>query len=182
MRGVIWSAVSGFALTGAPCATEAQFSGPYAPANWTFDANGGSGSVNTALAPVSIALVGNDNGVGGIRTDYSITAPASGFWSFDWLFIPMDTGTNDSGYYLLNGVQHLLAYNIPPPPKSGSVVGVPVNVGDIIGFRVFSGDGVFGAGTLVISNFSAPIPGPDGLAVVLAPALWIGLRRRRAGS
>jgi hypothetical protein len=54
-----------------------DFAGAYAPANWTFTANGGDGSVNTAAAPAAITLTGNDNGVGGIFTDYTINATAS---------------------------------------------------------------------------------------------------------
>lgn len=42
------------------------FAGNYAPANWTFTANGGDGSVDTSGAPASITLTGNDNGSGGI--------------------------------------------------------------------------------------------------------------------
>lgn len=35
-----------------------------------------------------------------------------------------------------------------------------VLAGDTFGFRVYSLDSTFGAGVAVISNFSAPVPGP----------------------
>ncbi len=109
------------AVCGAAASAHAQFSGPYAPPNWTFNSNGGSGSVYTASAPVSISLTGNDNGMIAINTDYTIAAAASGAWSFDWEYITTDKGTFDSAYHLINGVQSLLAYN-SSPAHSGSAV------------------------------------------------------------
>lgn len=60
-----------------------DFAGVYAPANWTFAYNGGDGSVNTAAAPASIALTGNNNNSGGIFTNYTINAAGSGPASFN---------------------------------------------------------------------------------------------------
>ncbi len=62
--------------------------------------------------------------------------------------------------------------------QGGGSVSVPVAAGDIIGFRVFSVDGVFGPGTLSVSNFTAPVPAPGSLALLGMGGL-IAARRRR---
>ena len=155
-----------------------QFSGPYAPANWNLNANGGNGSVNTAGAPASVDLTGNDNGNGApTNTDWTILVAGAGTVSFNWLYNTLDTGTYDSAYYLLNGNQTFLSYN-NTPGASGSV-SFPVVAGDTIGFRVTSADGVFGPGTLTVSNFGGPVPAPGTLALAGLGGLLTMRRRRR---
>ncbi len=153
-------------------AANAQFSGPYAPGNWTFNANGGDGSATNDGS--TLTLVGNDNGFG-LDTDYTIAAAAAGTWSFDWSYFSSDSGTFDTGGYLLNGVYTQLAAN--NSQGSGSV-SIPVLAGDIIGYRVFSADGVFGPGTLTVKNFSAPVPAPASLALLGMGGLLAARRRR----
>ena len=165
---------AGLALT---AATFGQFSGSYAPGNWTFDANGGDGSVNTASAPAFIVLTGNDNGFGPIETDYTIAAAATGTLSFSWLYTTIDTDTSDAAYYLVNGVATFLANSVTVPV--GTVGPIPVTAGQVIGFRVTSTDGVFGPGVLTITNFSGPVPAPGGFALAGAVALMTARRRRR---
>ncbi len=164
------------ALLGLHAAAHAQFSGPYAPPNWTLDLHGGDGSVVTSGAPAEITLIGNDNGQPLINTDYTVPAAAAGLWSFDWQIIPHDTGTYDSAYYLLNGTQHFIGFLFS---GSGSVTNVPVAAGDVIGFRVHSSDGGIGTLDLRITNFSAPVPAPGALAGMLTAAAFVALRRRR---
>jgi hypothetical protein len=147
---------AGLAASGAAMG---QFSGPYAPPNWTFTANGGSGSVDTSGAPASITLTGNDNGGSNINTDYTI-AGGGGFLQFHWEYTSTDSGTYDAAYYLVNGTQTLLATN-SQAPASGDV-SVPVGAGDVIGFRVSSVDGIFGPGVVTISNFSLSGTPPTG--------------------
>ena len=60
------------------------FAGDYAPANWTFNPNGGDGAVNLIGIPAFVTVTGNDNGVLGIFTDVTITATAGGQVSFNW--------------------------------------------------------------------------------------------------
>lgn len=169
----VMTAVAGLALT---AAANAQFSGPYAPANWTTNVGAGFGSVNTAGAPGSIIVVGNDGGGGNINTDYTIAAAAGGNWSFSWSTTSGDTGTWDSAYYLLNGAESFLGNNVP---ASGGVGPIAVNAGDVIGFRVRSADGGIGALSLTISNFVAPVPGPGSLALLGMGGLAMARRRRR---
>ncbi len=161
------------ALSGA---ASAQFSGPYAPGNWAFNANTGDGS-NTNDG-TTLVLTGNNNGTGfptGINTDYTIAAAGAGTFSFDWKYGSGDTGTWDSGGYLVNGVYTQLANN---GSQGGGSVAVAVSAGDIIGFRVFSADGAFGAGVLSVTNFSGPIPAPGALALLGLGGLVAGRRRR----
>ena len=78
-------------LAASPAQALTQFAGDYAPANWTFNANGGDGSVDTTSAPSSITLSGNDNNTGGIFTNYTINASASGNVSFNWVYNSIDS-------------------------------------------------------------------------------------------
>lgn len=152
------------------------FSGAFAPGNWTFNANGGDGSVNTGGAPAAISITGNNNGNGlPTNTDFTIVSPVAGMWSFSWTYDSPDSGTWDSAYYLLNGVETFLADN-NIVPTGGAVANVAVNAGDTIGFRVRSADGAFGAGTLGISNFVIPAPGS--LALLGLGGLLASRRRR----
>lgn len=156
-------------------AANAQFSGPYAPGNWTLNPNLGNGSATNDGS--TLVLTGTDGaGTGGQNTDYTIAAAAAGTWSFDWSYFSSDSGTFDSGGYLLNGFYTQLADN-NGSGASGSV-SVPVNAGDIIGYRVFSADGVFGPGELTVKNFSAPVPAPASLALLGMGGL-VAARRRR---
>jgi hypothetical protein len=47
-------------------AVQLGFAGDYAPANWTFDNNGGDGAVDLTGVSASVTVTGNDNGVSGI--------------------------------------------------------------------------------------------------------------------
>ena len=151
----------------------ADFSGPYAPANWLLTTNGGTGGATND--GTTLVLTG-DNNAPGNNTDYTIAAAASGTMSFDWNYTSIDTGTYDSGGYLINGAYTALADNATPGGGSQSI---PVNAGDIIGFRVFSADGLFGPGVLTITNFSGPVPAPGALALLGLAGLTARRRRRQ---
>jgi hypothetical protein len=174
----------------------ADFSGYYDPSNWTlFNSTGtsqttgepvqGNGFVDTTLAPVSITLFGSDFFFDpdlivfepGINTDYTITAAASGTWSFDWLYTSNDIQMYDDGGYLVNGAYTLLAYN-QDSPASGSV-SIGVNAGDVIGFRIHTLDNWSPHGQIAISNFNAPVPAPGALALLGLAGVVSRSRRRR---
>jgi hypothetical protein len=175
----------------------ADFSGAYAPGNWTlFNSTApsvppggfvtGNGSVNTAGAPVFITLNGSNgsgqvgsNGpdIGGINTDYTIAAVASGTWSFDWSYVTEDSPGFDPSYYLLNGVKTFLSEG-PGTPVAGSV-SIAVNAGDVIGWRIWTADNLFGPAHLTITNFVAPVPAPGALALLGLAAVSGRSRRRR---
>jgi hypothetical protein len=163
----------------------ADFSGAYAPGNWTLTNTTlsgsaiGNGFVDSSAAPVSITLTGSNefDVFGDIVTDYTIGVAASGTWSFDWLYTSPDSGQFDEGGYLLNGVFTHLAWN-QDAPALGSV-NISVSAGDIIGFRVHTFDNGFGPGSIMVSNFVAPVPASGSLALLGLAAVPGRSRRRR---
>jgi hypothetical protein len=140
--------------------SHAQFSGAYAPSNWTTTLSSGStGSVNTSGAPGSITLNGSD-GAGGtnVDVDYTITATASGALNFNWSYHTNDSDTDpsfDLAGVLINGVFTQLSNNAGSVTQSGSYT-VSVSAGNVIGFRIRATDNVMGDATLTISAFSPP--------------------------
>jgi len=154
LAAIIISTPAAYAITG--------FQGIYAPSNWTFNANGGSGSVDTTNAPAKIMITGNDNTVGGIRTDFTITMLCAGSAEFDWTFDgePVSASTGpafDPSGFLKNNVQTQLTNNAGPEVQSGTNVIVPVVAGDTFGWYIFSTDGIFGPGIFtMIENFEGP--------------------------
>jgi hypothetical protein len=142
---------------------------------WTFDNYGGSGSFTDNGSVASVT--GDDSGQGGY-TDYYTTAPSAGTVMFDWFYTSNDSGQFDHGFYQVNfGPDNILAYNENAPV--GGSVSFPVANGDIFGFGVFSADGIFGPGTLEVSNFKfVPIPGPASFALLGLGGLAMARRRR----
>ena len=130
----------------------AQFSGYYDPSNWSLfsvSANSDAG-VDASGAPASIIFNGNDSGFGdccSLYDDLSITIPSAGTVSFDYDHVNPDI---DEFYYSVNGTATFIT-------SSGSgTVSVPVNQGDVFGFRIFTDDDCCGRGVATIFNFSAP--------------------------
>ncbi|KXK42073.1 MAG: Ig family protein, partial [Bacteroidetes bacterium OLB11] len=134
----------------------AQFSGIYAPANWSIvHVNGGNGSVNAGGAPVSIALTGPDNAAGACYTRYEITMLSSGNVSFNWSVNHGDPYYDDFGYYK-NGT-----YTILTSATGSGSTSVPVLAGDVFAFYGYTHDGCCGTFTATISNFVGPaLPPP----------------------
>jgi hypothetical protein len=179
-------------LPGRAAAAPIGFSGPYAPANWTTTLNNSNGSVDTTGAPTSITILGSDNGSGlPGDTDFTIPVPASGTISFDWDYLTNDSGGPffDVFGYLLNGTFVQLTDDLGGLSQSGTT-SVPVNAGDVFGFRVNSFDNDFGPAQATISNFDGPgatngpaIPEPTSLALfgmmALAGGAYYRLRGRK---
>lgn len=164
-----------------------DFSGPYAPGNWTFSNTGSAnptGMVNTAMAPASITLTGGTGGtIGGPSgtTNFTIAAVASGMVSFNWTYASTDTGSYDIGNFVLNGAPTVLATNAT---QGSGMFSIMVNAGDIFGFQVFTADSFAGPGILTISNFNAPVPEGStlGLLALGSVGILILMRRRLRSS
>ncbi len=158
-----------------PGVARADFSGYYAPTNWVLQNLNANGTVQTATAPASITLVGGDNGsfLSG-STTYTTTAYRSGTVSFNWLYTSADDFSFDNAGWLLNGNLTLLTGTLP---WNGSV-SFAVNQGDVFGFSATTVDNVNGAGSLKISQFSAPIPEPATSALLLLGAALFAAGRR----
>ena len=174
---MIKTTIAALAVAGLASAAVADgFSGYYDPANWTFNANGGDGSLDLSGVPASITIIGDDSGANLPRnTDLTIASNMTGVMSFDWSYFSIDDPGFDDGSYLINGVEFVLS---DTSGQSGSI-SVNVNAGDIIGFRVWTSDGLFGPGELTISNFTV-VPTPGALALLGLGGLAAGARRRRA--
>jgi hypothetical protein len=172
-------ATAGLAAVAAlPATAKADFSGYYAPGNWTLtNTNGGTGFVDTSGAPASIVLHGsaNQNNTS-TDTDFTIAAGGSGTFSFHWSYFSTDTGSFDSAYVLLNGVATFLAANNSQGMGDFTTA---VTAGEIIGFRVHSVDNFAGDGELTVSNFSAPVPEGSTLSLLALGAVGVAMVMRR---
>jgi len=142
-----------------PAFATVGFQNEYDPTNWTFNANGGDGSVDTSGAPGKIMLIGNDNNVPGINTEFTINIQCNGDITFDWTYVTNDVDgpAFDPAGFLLNGGLNQLTNNGGPDNQNGGSGVIPVVAGDEFGFYVFSSDGSLGeAAFTMIENFNAP--------------------------
>ena len=136
------------------------FSGDFDPANWTFSTEG-NGFVDTDGAPDFIELDGSDDSECGecaLNTDYTIEIPSTSTITFDWDYTTFDCDgpSFDPAGYLLNGDFFQFTNDDGSNSQSGHIE-VPVNSGDIFGFRVFTTDDTCGRGVITsISNFNGP--------------------------
>lgn len=187
------AAAAGLALA---LPAHADFSGYYAPANWTIehvpDASTDGGSMDFSGAPGSVKLIGSDLGTDeSSRIEFVISAQAAGTVSFDWLYETFDVGTEnppsppeawDFAGYRVNATVFTLSDGTSGQIQSGNV-SFAVAAGDTFGFTLESLDNFGGPAEMTISNFSAPIPEPASMAMMglgLAAVAGVAARRRRA--
>ncbi|MDB5334442.1 MAG: hypothetical protein JWN70_61 [Planctomycetaceae bacterium] len=131
---------------------ETNFVGTYSPDTWSF-VSAPAGSVSTASAPASISLVSGNTGTLS-DTSYSHSITADGTLSFNWSYTTSDGANYDYPLYLLNGVATILpGYGLSGSTSQSGTLQITVHAGDTFGFRMHSVDGIFGAATIVFSNF-----------------------------
>lgn len=135
--------------------SRADFSGPYAFSTFTFNPNGENGSYSTN-GNSSVTIVGNN----GPRspptfTTFTSIAPTSGNYTFNWSYSTSDQDgpTWDPAYFYLNS-PNARQLTAPDGLSQTGLKSVFVNAGDIYGWSIESNDGLGGAATLIISNFS----------------------------
>lgn len=149
-----------------------DFSGYYDPANWILDTNT-DGSLDSSGAPSQITLIGPNSGTTELEyIDFFIVAPADGIFAFNWSYVSDDDPTFDESFYI-----HNTFFPLSDTSGESGSVSIPVIGGDTIGFSIESIDGEFGAGSLTISSFSAPIPEPASLGLLAGAGILL-LRRR----
>jgi hypothetical protein len=140
-----------------------NFTGIYAPSNWTTTHNPftDQGTVNTGGAPSTVSITSSDGGSFGIHSVlWTVTVPANGDITFDWNYATTDV--NGSGFdypqYAINGT---IIGNISgfvsggPNSQSGSCT-IAVSAGQTFSLVMTASDDILGAATTVFSNFTGP--------------------------
>jgi hypothetical protein len=185
------------ALFGLAGTASAQFSGAYAPGQWTLTHSvDDNGNVDTTAAPTSITLFSSDNSAWGAFGDcvlgncapssvaFTVVAAQGGVFSFDWSYASQDTSGSALWYpagYSVNGLQVQLSDD-----NSGTVQGGHVSFsvaqGAVIGFYAGTLDNTGGTAGLTISNFTAPVPEPASMLLMAAGLAGLGVWRRRSSA
>jgi MYXO-CTERM domain-containing protein len=171
-------------------AAQASFSGAFDPSNWT--QSPGTGSIGPFSASSLSMTSGNDENPNGdpSDTDVSIVLASGGTVSFDWSYLTND-GDGPEWDPFFAGVMSApvqLSNDLGANAQGGSF-SFSGNLGDEIGFRMYTVDNSFGSATVTITNFcfrgpndpdcaSNPTPEPGGIAL-LGGALLAGLAARR---
>jgi len=130
------------------------FQGDFVPSNWTFFTEG-NGFVDTAGAPFSIMLVGSDESEtcnldeeeeDFCPTDFTIPIPENGYVKFSWDYLAANEECPecDPAGFLIDGQFSQLTSG-GDFDESGFAV-VPVNQGQVFGFRVDATDDCCGEG------------------------------------
>jgi hypothetical protein len=194
------AALAGLAASCPAAANVIGFTGPFAPSQWTVSGapapstnTGVYGSVDTALAPGSIRLIGGDGGAIGFDTCtdgilgecmlvYSANNVESPI-SFHWEYHSNDTGPSgldpsadfDVFGVIVDGiVTQLSAFGTGEIDQSGDFSTV---VGSSFAFFIDCQDCQFGNAEVTVSAFAAPEPGS--LALLGLGFLGIGALRAR---
>lgn len=159
-----------------------NFSGPFAPDQWTETILGGNG-FGTFAGSSSLSITSSDNGTNSATVDFTIAAPFTGIVSFDWTYLSLDVdgAAFDLFQQLLNGSVSQISSDLDGNAQSGSL-SFPVTSGDVFGFRMWS-DSMGSSATATITNFQfeatdlTAVPEP-GSVVALGGLLGIGLTLR----
>lgn len=155
---------------------KAQFSGAFAPTNWSLVTTSASSSaiVDISAAPTSITFTGNNSDAGdccGLYDDYQVTLPPvcqdSVTLSFTYDFNQPDI---ESFSYVIDGVSTF----VTDMTETGTLT-IDIANATTFAFRIVSDDDCCGAGVLTISNLvyytqdiTAPIPDLVSLTEVIA--------------
>lgn len=184
-RHITFIALATFGLM---ASAHADFSGQYAPAQWTAsNSNGGNGLALAALDGSSLSLTSSDFADGIPRPvsllDYAIHVTQDTTFSFSWQYLTEDDSSSKDtfGYAISGQVVQLSANNTGAydDPQTGTTT-ILVHGGQTFSFQMASVDGIYGAATATISQFSATaVPEPEGYQLALAGLLGVAAMMRR---
>jgi hypothetical protein len=147
---------------------KAGFIGEYAVNLFTVTNVNGAGVVNSPDGGASLLIAGPNNGSGldGF-TDVTIMAPRSGLIQFQYTYASLDAPGYDFSGYLLG----TLFVPLADTDGQSATVLIPVNQGQMFGFRVGTLDNTGEPGVLTITNFNASgvsnVPEPGGISLLL---------------
>jgi len=189
-RHITFIALATFGLM---ASAHADFSGQYAPALWAAsNTNGGNGFALAALDGSSLSLTSSDFADGISRPasllDHAIHVTQDTTFSFSWQYVTEDdSSSKDTFGYAISGQAVQLSANNTgayDDPQAGSAT-ILVHAGQTFSFQMNSVDGIYGAATATIGQFSATaVPEPEGYQLALAGLLGVaammrGQRRQR---
>lgn len=131
------------------------FNGDFAPANWSFNTNGGTGSYAFDPSNENVTITGSngDNGTN-INTELCNTLNFNGVIQFDWNYTTGDTDgpSYDPFGYSLNGTFVSLTNPSGPVNQTGTA-SIPVTAGDQFCFVSNTTDDCCGSATTVSGMF-----------------------------
>ena len=142
-----------------PASLQAQFTGPYVQENWTFtsqDLSGqtADGSIDLTNMPTGFTIAGNNDGLSGANSRYTITIPEDGTVKFKWSYFTNDGPFYDKAGYLLNGVFFELTDPNSEEQEANGEESVVVAAGDTFAFIVDATDACCGRGFFTVERFS----------------------------
>lgn len=153
-------------------ASAVDFTGAYAPANWTSTIDG-NGTV--VASPTTVVLTSPDDLAAGGFTRFTIPAAETGWLSFHWAFATLDDPQYELFGYLLDGLFSRLSDPFGAMTQSGDAR-VAVTTGQVFGFAAWALDDLGGPATTTVSAFTA-VPEPGSLGLALAALLLLGTAR-----
>ncbi len=142
-----------------PSTSNAQFTGPYAQENWTFtsqDLTGqtADGSIDLTNMPTGFTIAGNNDGLSGANSRFTIIIPENGTIKFKWSYTTDDGPFFDKAGYLLNGIFTELTDPDSEEQEANGEETVVVEAGDTFAFIVDATDACCGRGFFTVERFS----------------------------
>lgn len=137
----------------------ADFTGAFAPVNWTSNITG-NGSV-TPTGTTSVSIIGDNSGDGGTNS-YTITAPESGYVNFSWDYVTNDgDGPSFDKFVFLNNGDVILISDDGGADTQNGTRRILVAKDQIFGFGIDATDGCCGEGYVSIFDFLFEYLGPS---------------------